>query len=274
MAPLGSKARAQLPDSAFAYIDSRGRRSLPINDEAHVRNALSRFNQLRFEDEVARVRARTRLLRAAKKYGIVPIGFIAGQLRAQPATAGVASLPVGLVTLLLTDIEGSTPLLQRLGDRWPSVLAETRRLLRSAISDCGGQEVDARADEFFAVFGEAPAALQAALAIQRRSLGRSWPAGDEVRLRIGLHAGRPTLTETGYVGLDVNTAVRVCSAGHGGQIVLSAGVRDLLPDSSPEGVAFGELGFHQLQGLPAPIALFQALVDDLPTRFPPPRVRD
>src|SRR6202171_6222533 len=107
MPQLGSKARAQLPDSAFAYIDSRGRRRLPINDEAHVRNAVSRFKPLRFQDEVARVRARTRLLRAAKKYGIVPIGFIAGQLRAQPATAGAASMPVGLVTLLLTDIEGS-----------------------------------------------------------------------------------------------------------------------------------------------------------------------
>src|ERR1700694_524680 len=115
MAPLGSKARAQLPDSAFAYIDSRGRRSLPINDEAHVRNALSRFNQLRFEDEVARVRARTRLLRAAKKYGIVPIGFIAGQLRAQPATAGAARRPVGLVSLLPHDLDGWARRHARLG---------------------------------------------------------------------------------------------------------------------------------------------------------------
>jgi class 3 adenylate cyclase len=270
MAPLGSKERALLPDSAFAYIDSRGRRSLPINDEAHVRNALSRFNQMRFEDEDARERARTRLLRAAKKYGIVPIGFIAGQLRAQ---SEARNLPVGLVTFLLTDIEDSTPLLQRLGDRWPGVLAETRRLHRTAVTEAGGDEVDARADEFFAVFAEAPAALQAALAIQRRSLARAWPRGDEVRLRIGLHAGRPTLTETGYVGLDVNTAVRVCSAGHGGQIVLSGEVRDAFAGSRPDGVEFRELGLHQLQGLPKPIALFQAEVDDLPSEFPPPRVR-
>jgi len=273
MAPLGSKARAQLPDSAFAYIDSRGARRLPINDEAHVRNALSRFNQLRFENDEARDRARTRLLKAAKKYGIVPIGFIAGQLRSQPGTAGVSNLPVGLVTLLLTDIEASTPLLQRLGDRWPGVLAETRRLLRSAVTDAGGHEVDARADEYFAAFAEAPSALQAALAIQRRSLARSWPEGDEVRLRIGLHAGRPTLSETSYVGLDVNTAVRVCSAGHGGQIVLSGAARDLLAGSLPDGVGFGHLGRHQLQGLPAPIALYQAEVADLPSRFPPPRTR-
>jgi class 3 adenylate cyclase len=273
MAPLGSKARAQLPDSAFAYIDSRGNRRLPINDEGHVRNALSRFNQLRFENDEARDRARTRLLKAAKKYGIVPIGFIAGQLRPKPGTAAEGNLPVGLVTLLLTDIEASTPLLQRLGDGWPGVLAETRRLLRTAVGDAGGHEVDARADEFFAVFAEAAPALQAALAIQRRSLARSWPEGAEVRLRIGLHAGRPTLTETGYVGIDVNTAVRVCAAGHGGQIVLSGEFRDLLPGSPPAGVGFADLGRHQLQGLPAPIALFQAEVDDLPSRFPPPRVR-
>jgi class 3 adenylate cyclase len=270
MAPLGSKARALLPDSAFAYIDSRGRRSLPINDEPHVRNALSRFNQMRFEDEDARDRARTRLLRAAKKYGIVPIGFIAGQLRAQ---SEARNLPVGLVTFLLTDIEDSSSLLQLLGDGYPGVLTDVRRLLRAAVLAAGGREVDARADEFFAVFVEAPHALEAALAIQRVFLSRSWPDGVQVRIRIGLHAGRPTLTETGYVGLDVHTAVRVCSAGHGGQIVLSGEVRDALAGVLPAGVGFGELGLHQLQGLPKPIALFQAEVDDLPTEFPPPRVR-
>src|SRR3989441_2399081 len=97
MALLDGKARAQLPDGAFAYIDSRGRRRLPINDEAHVRNALARFNQTRFEDEAARDRARTRLLRAAKKYGIVPIGFMTGQLRSQSrqAAAGKAVIELG-----------------------------------------------------------------------------------------------------------------------------------------------------------------------------------
>jgi class 3 adenylate cyclase len=270
MAPLSAKARAQLPDSAFAYIDSRGRRSLPINDEAHVRNALSRFNQMPFEDEGARDRARTKLLRSAKKYGIVPIGFIAGQLRAQ---SEARNLPVGLVTFLLTDIEASTRLVQLLGDGYAGFLANARRLLRTAVVDAGGREVDARADEFFAVFVEAPPALAAALSIQRKFLARSWPDGHQVRIRIGLHAGRPTLTETGYVGIDVHTAVRVCSAGHGGQIVLSGEVRDALAGSEPAGVGFVDLGLHQLQGLPKPIALFQAEVDDLPSEFPPPRVR-
>src|SRR5260370_7046508 len=87
MPQLGDKARAQLPDSAFAYIDSRGVRRLPINDEAHVRNALARFNQVRFENDAARERARTRLLKAAKKYGIVPVGFMTGQLRSQSRQA-------------------------------------------------------------------------------------------------------------------------------------------------------------------------------------------
>src|SRR5438445_7114899 len=97
MPELGRKARDQLPDSAFAYIDSSGQRRLPINDEAHVRNALARFNQVRFEDEAARDRARTRLLKAAKKYGIVPIGFMSGQLRSQSrqAAAGKAVIELG-----------------------------------------------------------------------------------------------------------------------------------------------------------------------------------
>src|SRR5205809_7641555 len=97
MSQLNSKKRAQLPKSAFAYVDSRGRRRLPINDEAHVRNALARFNQVRFEDEATRDRARTRLLRAAKKYGIVPLGFMTGQLRSQSrqAAAGKAVIELG-----------------------------------------------------------------------------------------------------------------------------------------------------------------------------------
>src|SRR3989475_7168178 len=97
MANLSAKKRAELPDSAFAYIDSSGQRRLPINDEAHVRNALARFNQVRFEDEAARDRARTRLLRAAKKYGIVPLGFMTGQLRSQSrqAAAGKAVIELG-----------------------------------------------------------------------------------------------------------------------------------------------------------------------------------
>src|SRR3989442_10541478 len=97
MAPLDERTRARLPDGAFAYIDSRGTRRLPINDEAHVRNALARFNQVRFENEAARDRARARLLRAAKKYGIVPVGFMTGQLQSQSrqVAAGKAVIELG-----------------------------------------------------------------------------------------------------------------------------------------------------------------------------------
>src|SRR5947207_523224 len=143
----------------------------------------------------ARDQARTRLLRAAQKHGIVPIGFISSQLQPQ------RKLPKGQVTFLLTDIEGSTELLARLEDRYSPLLADVRRLLRAAVRKAGGREVDSRADELFAVFEEAPAALEAALAIQRAMRASAWPDGVDVRLRIGVHHGRPTLTDPGYVGL-------------------------------------------------------------------------
>src|ERR671917_1051215 len=127
MAQLRAKERAQLPDRAFAYIDSEGRRRLPIHDAAHVRNALARFGQVAFEDEDARDRARSRLLRAAQKHGVMPIGFISAQLRPQ------RRLPKGHVTLLLTDIECSTELLARLGDEYAQVLADVRRHVRAAV---------------------------------------------------------------------------------------------------------------------------------------------
>src|SRR2546429_2986411 len=108
MARLSATERGRLPDAAFAYIDSQGRRRLPIHDESHVRNALGRFERVAFEDDAARERARKRLLKAAKKYGIVPVAFIDGQFRSERkhATAGrVASLPKGFVTFMLTDID-------------------------------------------------------------------------------------------------------------------------------------------------------------------------
>ena len=265
MPPLGAKERAQLPDRAFAYIDSRGKRRLPINDAAHVRNALARFSQVAFEDEEARDRARTRLLRAAQKHGIVPIGFISAELQPQ------RKLPRGQVTFLLTDIEGSTELLGRLDDRYAPLLAEIRRLLRAAVRAAGGREVDARADELFAVFEGAPAALEAALAIQRAMLANAWPDEMDVQLRIGLHRGRPTLTENGYVGLAVHTAARICSAAHGGQIVLSSAVQAAVVESLADGISLRSLGAWRFQGLREPEDLFQVDAVDLLGDFPPLR---
>lgn len=279
MTYLDAKTRARLPNSAFAYIDSRGRRRLPINDQAHVRNALARFNQTTFEDEAARDRARTRLLNAAKKYGIVPVGFITGQLlnvrirgEIEARASEMRTLPTGFVTFLLADIEDSTGLVQHLGDGYAGLLADVRRLLRGAIRRSGGREVDARADELFAVFKQAASALNAAVVIQRKVLLKAWPDDLRIRVRVGLHTGRPTLTDAGYVGIAVHTAARVCFAAHGGQIVLSRAARDAVDGSQAAGISFRDLGVHRLQGLPGPEALFQAEAAGLPSEFPPPRI--
>jgi class 3 adenylate cyclase len=384
MPTLTAGARARLPNSAFAYIDAHGRRRLPIHDKAHVKNALARFNQVVFEDDAARERARRRLLNAAKKYGIVPIGFMTGQLQQErkhatagrlvielgrtgapgeleqrlrgvlrdptltvlhwsdaasayldgtgkptrlPAEAGrravtylerrgrpmtalvhdpsvlddpdlaetvlaavrfvverdraygqvkatatdAAVLPTGFVTLLMTDIEGSTALLHRLGDGYRNLLRDVRGIVRTATAAAGGYEIDARADEFFAVFERAADAVGAGVAIQRALGARTWPGGLGVRVRVGVHSGRPTLTDVGYIGLAVHTAARVCAAARGGQIVISSETRAAVGGSPPAGCRFRSLGRHRLPGLKNAEALFQVMADGLPARFPPPR---
>ena len=384
MSRLKPRKRARLPDRAFAYLDSRGRRRLPIHDKAHVRNALARFNQVGFENEAAREGARKRLLNAAKKYRIVPVGFFTGQLQSErrDATAGrlvielgrnpapgeleqrlrtvlrdpslavlhwsdasgayldsagkpaplpakrdgrgvtylerqgrpmtalvhdptilddpalaetvldavrfvvekdrlrgqiratstsAAKLPTGFVTFLMTDMEDSTLLLRRLGDRYGAVLNDVRKVIRNAVSRAGGHEIDARADEFFAVFARATAAMEAAVAIQRELGTRAASDALEVRLRVGIHSGRPTLTDVGYIGLAVHTTARVCSAAHGGQIVVSATTRAAVATSAPAGLRFRDLGRHRLPGLPDVETLFQAQAQGLRAKFPPPR---
>lgn len=260
MAQLGAKARAQLPDTSFAYIDSKGRRRLPIHDEAHVRNALARFNRVDFDDDDARARARSRLLKAAKRFKIVPVGFIDGQLRPE------RNLPKGRVALLFADVEDSTGLLTRLGDGWPPVLNQLRRILRAETRAGGGHVVDSRADEFFAAFAQPSQALAAAIAMQRAIGGHEWPDGTAMRVRIGLHAGRPSLNAAGYVGIAVNTVARICDAGHGGQVLVSAAVRDAI--ELEDGVELASLGRHRLRGIPDEHELFQATASGLPRRFP------
>jgi class 3 adenylate cyclase len=375
MAELDGRKRAQLPNSAFAYVDSKGRKRLPINDEAHVRNALARFNQVRFESDAAREKARRRLLTAARKYGIVPIGFMDGQLRAQntqaaagrvvielgqisavgdldqrlrvalgdptllvlhwsesaaayldargqpaalptegdgraltllerqgrpmtalvhdPATLAnrelvktvtaavrlamenerllgevearaseVHTLPAGFVTFLLTDIEDSTGLIRHLGDEYAALLNDVRSILRVAVNHAGGGEVEARADEFFAAFERAEPAVDVAVSVQRTIRDRTWPGDVEVRIRVGIHTGWPTLTDSGYVGLAVHTAARVCSAARGGQVLLSAAARGAL-EALPAGVSATSLGAHRLRSIPEPVELFELAGDGL-----------
>jgi len=258
MASLGARERASLPDSAFAYVDSAGRRRLPIHDEAHVRNALARFGRVVFEDDAARDRARTRLLRAAKRHGIVPIGFIDGQIRAK--------LPSGQLTLLFADVEGSSRLLVELEDRYGPVLSAVRRIERTAVRGAGGHEVDARADEYFAVFGQAAGALDAAITIQHALRAHPWPSGRNVRVRIGLHTGRPMLTATGYEGISVHAAARLCSCGHGGQILVSRSTRAALSDLGT--VELRHLGSYRLRGIADEHDIYQVVAPDLVDGFP------
>lgn len=385
MSRLSTRKRARLPDRAFAYIDSRGRRRLPVHDKAHVKNALARFSRVVFETDAAREQTRRRLLNAAKRFRIVPVGFITGQLQSEqrnattgrlvielgrnpapgelerrlrtvlrdptlavlhwsdaagayvdvtgkpaplpaegdrrgvtylerqgrPMTALVhdpkvlddaglsetvlaavrfvvekerlhgqiqatsidaAALPSGFVTLLMTDIEASTALLRRLGDGYGALLNDVRSIVRRAVSQGSGHEIDARADEFFAVFDRPAAAVEAAVAVQRALGTRTWPNALEVRVRVGIHSGRPTLTDVGYIGLAVHTTARLCTAAHGGQIVVSAATRTAAGEPAPAGVRFRSLGRHRLPGLPDAETLFQIQAPGLRLRFPPPRI--
>lgn len=276
MARLGPKERAALPDRAFAYVDAKGQRRLPIHDAAHVRNALARFGRVAFEDDETRDRALRKLLNAAKRFKIVPVGFIATQLQVERAIGqrgGAApSLPSGFVTMLMTDVEGSTGLVQRHGDHYGAVIDELWAVLRAGISEHGGHEVEARADEFFAVFEAPRAAVDAAIESQVRIARRDWPDGADVRVRFGIHSGYPTSTTSNYVGIDVNTTSRLCAAGHGGQILVSAATREAVKASEPTGVRFVALGRHRLRGLPEPVPLFQVAGRGLTPRFPPLRV--
>ena len=145
----------------------------------------------------------------------------------------VVDLPGGTVTLLFTDIEGSTRLLQRLGDAYAGVLAEHQRLLREAFAAHGGREVDTQGDAFLVAFPRATDAVAAAVAAQRALAAYPWPGGAAVRVRMGLHTGEPTATGGRYVGLAVHRAARVGSAGHGGQVLLSAATQAVLRDQLP-----------------------------------------
>lgn len=382
MARLSANQRKNLPDTAFAYVDSSGKRRLPINDESHVRNALSRFGQVPFETENARDIARRRLLNSAKRHGIVPVGFIEGELRtvkkksapgrliielgrinssselqselrrtlgdktlqllqwsksegtyigcdgspvALPVSSasqettflqgrgrplmailhdqsvlktpeiteavmaavhlvagkelleeidelGVATvgLPGGEVTFLLTDIESSTFLLQALNRRYPRVLTDVRKIIRECVLKVGGRQVEARADEYVAVFASAPAAVDAAAQMQLAIAAHIWPDDHRVRIRAGIHTGEIILTDSGYVGLTVHTAARIMSAAHGGQILLSGATQRVLGSERSETTQL--LGRFQLRGLNEQHDLFQLNAPGLESEFAEPAI--
>jgi class 3 adenylate cyclase/CheY-like chemotaxis protein len=178
---------------------------------------------------------------------------------------GAAGTPGGTVSLLFTDIEGSTALVQALGNRYPAVLAQHRRLIRAAVAEAGGHEVDCRGDEFFVVFATPDAAVEAALAAQEALDAHDWPDGRPVRVRMGIHAGCPVREGDGYFGVDVHRAARICQAGHGGQVLVSEAVIDAVP-----GLAADDLGVFALKGLPTPERLFELRREGRP-EVPPPR---
>ncbi|HSC49947.1 MAG TPA: adenylate/guanylate cyclase domain-containing protein [Gaiellaceae bacterium] len=182
----------------------------------------------------------------------------------------MAELPTGTVTLLFTDIEGSTRLLRRVGDAYADLLGEHRRLLAEAFEHHRGTIVDSEGDAFFVAFASARDAAAGAEAGQRALAEHPWPGGEELRVRMGLHTGEPRLVEGRYVGLDVHHAARVMAAGHGGQVLLSESTRALLGD----GPRLRDLGEHRLKDLSHPQRLYQLEADGLPAEFPPLKTLD
>lgn len=168
------------------------------------------------------------------------------------------------VTLLFTDIEGSTRLLDRLGDRYLEVLDWHHQLMRAAISVAGGREVSTAGDSFFAVFPSASQAVQCAAVAQRRLAAQQWPDGQPVLVRMGLHTGVPTPHGEDFLGIDVHRAARVMAVAHGAQVLLTDEVRSALGSS----VLVRDLGHHRLKDLPGPEHLFQLVVPGLREDFP------
>jgi class 3 adenylate cyclase len=177
-------------------------------------------------------------------------------------------LPGGTVTFLFSDIEGSTQLLERLGDRYEDVDRDHRRILRQRLSESGGREIDNQGDAFFFSFPRAKDAVAAAVAAQRQLAAHAWPDGVEVRIRMGLHTGEPTVGEEGYLGMDVVRAARICSAAHGGQILLSETTRALVGNSVPDGVSIRDLGHARLKDIQHE-RIYELALEDGPAGFPP-----
>ncbi len=174
------------------------------------------------------------------------------------------------LTLLITDIEGSTELVEVLGEQYDQVLNRHLELLREATSTEGGQEVNVHGDAYFATFDRSVNAVAAAVKAQRLLHDEPWPAGIRVRVRIGLHTGDPQMAadpEIGYVGLDVHRAARICSVGHGGQILLSGATRSDCEGNLPLGVTLRDLGTHRLRDIRFPELLSDLVIEGLPSHF-------
>jgi len=180
----------------------------------------------------------------------------------------VSEFPSGTVTFLFSDIEGSTRLVKALRESYGQVLAEHRRLVRAAIADQGGHEVDTQGDAFFVAFADAKQAVLCALEIQRALAAHEWPTGAPVRVRIGIHTGQAVPAEGGYTGLAVHRASRICAAARGGQVLVSQATQMIIEDEEEEepGFTLVDLGERTLKDLDRPVRLFQLTARGLDTR--------
>jgi predicted ATPase/class 3 adenylate cyclase len=181
----------------------------------------------------------------------------------------MSTLPTGTVTFFFSDIEGSTRLIQQLGERYPDVLLAHHTIQREALAANGGHELRTEGDSFFIVFKSALEACAGAAAVQTMLAKHAWPDDGQVRVRIGLHTGEATLVGNEYLGLDVHRAARVASAGHGGQVLVSETTRALVDHVLAPGLTLKDLGMHRLKDLARPERLFQLTVEGLPSDFPP-----
>lgn len=184
------------------------------------------------------------------------------------APPSATELPTGTVTLLFTDVEGSTRLLARLGAGYADVVSAQRRVLRAAIRRWGGHELGTEGDSFFVVFAAARDAVCAARDAQLDLERTQWPDGAAVRVRMGLHTGEPVRHEDGYVGMDVHRAARVAGSAHGGQVVLTAAAHAVVAADPVPGVRFRDLGLHRLKDLDDPVHVHQLCIEGLPSTFP------
>lgn len=173
----------------------------------------------------------------------------------------MSELPHGTVTFAFTDIEGSTALLKQLGDDYATVLSDHRRLVRDTFTRYDGVEIDRQGDAFFFAFLRARDAVAAAADVQRAHVAHDWPGGSEVRMRIGLHTGEPTVGEEGYLGLDVVRAARLCSACEGGHVLLSEATRALVGTTLPPGVSVFPLGERHLKDIDEPERVYELEIE-------------
>lgn len=173
------------------------------------------------------------------------------------------------LTFLFTDIEGSTSLLGRIGhEGYARVLADHHRVIRAGISAHGGKEIDTQGDGFFAVFSSASACAAAAIQMQLELGVHEWPAGEVVRVRMGMHSGDASRESTGLVGISVHRAARVAAVAHGGQILLSEAAAALARDALPAGASMRDLGLHRLKDLGQAERIFQLQAAALRSEFP------